>query len=79
MADDDKKRTQEASETNFTTRGGRHRLPPDEGRGEARAAELDVTRLLAFPPIKNIPDIYSPVDHDATRLEIWVKQNGFFS
>ena len=29
MADDDKKRTQEGSETNFTTRGGRQ----DEGGG----------------------------------------------
>ena len=36
MADDDKKRTQEASETNFTTRGGRQ----DE-RGHENEIELE--------------------------------------
>ena len=43
MADDDKKRTQEASETNFTTRGGRQyhlefRLEP---RGLERETAYD--------------------------------------
>ena len=63
MADDEKKRTQEASETNFTTIFELFEVEKaldmyDEAidfhltkvAGKARAAELDVTRLLSPPP-----------------------------
>ena len=45
MADDDKKRTQEASETNFTTRGGRQ----DETSGAGKPQTSPCKRRAETP------------------------------
>ena len=45
MADDDKKRTQEASETNFTTRGGRQ----DETSGAGKPQTSPCKRRAKTP------------------------------
>ena len=52
MADDDKKRTQEASETNFTTRGGRQ----DETSGAGKPWTSPCKRRPETPPPDADPD-----------------------
>ena len=52
MADDDKKRTQEASETNFTTRGGRQ----DETSGAGKPWTSPCKRGPAAPPVDDCDD-----------------------
>jgi len=65
MADDEKKRTQEASETNFTTRGGRQDETSGAGkpqtspckRGPAAAPPADDAATVVGPPLPALTDL----------------------
>ena len=51
MADDDKKRTQEASETNFTTRGGRQDETSGAGKPQTSPCKRGPDRGPTEPAI----------------------------
>ena len=67
MADDDKKRTQEGSETNFTTRGGRQdetsgsgkpQTSPCKRRPETPADDADPdAETVVGPPLPALTDL----------------------
>ena len=63
MADDDKKRTQEASETNFTTRGGRQ----DETSGAGKPGKPHTSPCKRGPGTMGAPAA-PPADHDAATV-----------
>ena len=63
MADDEKKRTQEASETNFTTRGGRQ----DETSGAGKPGKPHTSPCKRGPGTMGAPAA-PPADHDAATV-----------
>ena len=77
MADDDKKRTQEASETNFTTRGGRQDetsgagkpwTSPCKRRPETPADDADPdAETVVGPPLPALTDLGDSGPLTATR------------